>query len=639
MAIDAGSSIPRELRMPGTEDEFEGKKSMLVCRRCETKNKDSAVYCKNCGKSLEDERKTAEQQKRIAEDERRAEEKRRRAAEEEKRAAEEARRAEEEKKRFEEAARQSAEREKRELRDRLLEKEFSRAEYERILTGKEKRDIWVYRVENGGSHNRVQSSLFEFRQISQIVGVMVIGMMVLATFLPFFRVSGFLSYITGMIDDVDSANFYQVLAMIPEIDSDFDQAAWLLVIAAVAVLACCIFFAGKLIYEMFVVKVDEEHYIKTMESGCVYTLCASLFALISIAIFNGILQNELEDYISEGYWVLKIGAGVYVLIVGTIIASVISYMIKNNKLSIGMSGRSSFIVDNYDPTLPVRPYNIKLEKKNDKLMIDMEIVKAIDRPVNSIAVDLWMEYSNGEKETLNNIRFTTEGQLQQYIANNDNRFESEVDFRSTGFFGQISKVKCFTKEYEGVSGNVKGSGCYCIGNPREDEFFKALVSRQFDQNPESVSVEDMTNAIDQTEEEAVRLRRQLLRIIQNNSSSQLIILPDEDSLSHAQSPEIGPGRPIMIKQDDSTQKKEYETTDISNERKGTLREREEVFDVEILEEEPDLGWLDEEEPDSTEEGKTGIELEVNEYNEFCPYCGNRVHGMRFCGKCGKRVNP
>ena len=25
-------------------------------------------------------------------------------------------------------------------------------------------------------------------------------------------------------------------------------------------------------------------------------------------------------------------------------------------------------------------------------------------------------------------------------------------------------------------------------------------------------------------------------------------------------------------------------------------------------------------------------------NQFCPYCGAVVKGMRFCGQCGKRVN-
>lgn len=25
-------------------------------------------------------------------------------------------------------------------------------------------------------------------------------------------------------------------------------------------------------------------------------------------------------------------------------------------------------------------------------------------------------------------------------------------------------------------------------------------------------------------------------------------------------------------------------------------------------------------------------------NQFCPYCGAEVKGMRFCGQCGKRVN-
>mgnify|MGYP004493310337 CR=1 FL=1 len=25
-------------------------------------------------------------------------------------------------------------------------------------------------------------------------------------------------------------------------------------------------------------------------------------------------------------------------------------------------------------------------------------------------------------------------------------------------------------------------------------------------------------------------------------------------------------------------------------------------------------------------------------NQFCPYCGAEVRGMRFCGQCGKRVN-
>lgn len=26
------------------------------------------------------------------------------------------------------------------------------------------------------------------------------------------------------------------------------------------------------------------------------------------------------------------------------------------------------------------------------------------------------------------------------------------------------------------------------------------------------------------------------------------------------------------------------------------------------------------------------------FNQFCPYCGASVNGMRFCGQCGKKVN-
>ena len=40
-----------------------------------------------------------------------------------------------------------------------------------------------------------------------------------------------------------------------------------------------------------------------------------------------------------------------------------------------------------------------------------------------------------------------------------------------------------------------------------------------------------------------------------------------------------------------------------------------------------------------EKDKSEISQDKNtQINQFCPYCGAEVSGMRFCGKCGKRVN-
>ena len=47
--------------------------------------------------------------------------------------------------------------------------------------------------------------------------------------------------------------------------------------------------------------------------------------------------------------------------------------------------------------------------------------------------------------------------------------------------------------------------------------------------------------------------------------------------------------------------------------------------------------------DMEKEKKTEDKSEISQdkktqINQFCPYCGAEVKGMRFCGQCGKRVN-
>ena len=43
--------------------------------------------------------------------------------------------------------------------------------------------------------------------------------------------------------------------------------------------------------------------------------------------------------------------------------------------------------------------------------------------------------------------------------------------------------------------------------------------------------------------------------------------------------------------------------------------------------------------DKKTEDKSEISQEKKtQINQFCPYCGAKVKGMRFCGQCGKRVN-
>ena len=51
----------------------------------------------------------------------------------------------------------------------------------------------------------------------------------------------------------------------------------------------------------------------------------------------------------------------------------------------------------------------------------------------------------------------------------------------------------------------------------------------------------------------------------------------------------------------------------------------------------------EDKPEILQEKKVedGSEISQDEktlINQFCPYCGAKVRGMRFCGQCGKRVN-
>lgn len=47
--------------------------------------------------------------------------------------------------------------------------------------------------------------------------------------------------------------------------------------------------------------------------------------------------------------------------------------------------------------------------------------------------------------------------------------------------------------------------------------------------------------------------------------------------------------------------------------------------------------------DKSQDKKTEDKSEISQdkktqINQFCPYCGAVVKGMRFCGQCGKRVN-
>ena len=40
----------------------------------------------------------------------------------------------------------------------------------------------------------------------------------------------------------------------------------------------------------------------------------------------------------------------------------------------------------------------------------------------------------------------------------------------------------------------------------------------------------------------------------------------------------------------------------------------------------------------TEDSSEISQDKKTQINQFCPYCGAVVKGMRFCGQCGKRVN-
>lgn len=42
--------------------------------------------------------------------------------------------------------------------------------------------------------------------------------------------------------------------------------------------------------------------------------------------------------------------------------------------------------------------------------------------------------------------------------------------------------------------------------------------------------------------------------------------------------------------------------------------------------------------DKKAEDRSEVSPDKKTINQFCPYCGAAVKGMRFCGQCGKRVN-
>ena len=54
-----------------------------------------------------------------------------------------------------------------------------------------------------------------------------------------------------------------------------------------------------------------------------------------------------------------------------------------------------------------------------------------------------------------------------------------------------------------------------------------------------------------------------------------------------------------------------------------------------LENNPTIGKSQDKKTEDKPEISQGTRAQIN---QFCPYCGAVVKGMRFCGQCGKRVN-
>ena len=57
--------------------------------------------------------------------------------------------------------------------------------------------------------------------------------------------------------------------------------------------------------------------------------------------------------------------------------------------------------------------------------------------------------------------------------------------------------------------------------------------------------------------------------------------------------------------------------------------------VDMEKELPTIGKSQDKKTEDKPEISQGTRAQLN---QFCPYCGAVVKGMRFCGQCGKRVN-
>ena len=65
--------------------------------------------------------------------------------------------------------------------------------------------------------------------------------------------------------------------------------------------------------------------------------------------------------------------------------------------------------------------------------------------------------------------------------------------------------------------------------------------------------------------------------------------------------------------------------------------------VDMAKESPIMDTPQDRKPEISQDKKAEDMSEISQdkktqINQFCPYCGAEVRGMRFCGQCGKRVN-
>ena len=352
---------------------------------------------------------------------------------------------------------------------------------------------------------------------------------------------------------------------------------------------------------------------------------------VAILLYKWNLDISMEE--DNWRWIsINTQVGVWLmLLAGIALICVIVFYKSDTEAETKNKPNLEFEVMNYDPVLPIRMKTLKIRKENGKLILELTYAEFEWASIEEFIVDIQLVRYDGTVNTFaQNALFEKKGQnfarfqLQDAGYDLDSIASARVNILGYNIYKSL-------KKYE-----EKGSGFSAYSDYSVDELRSArFANSNMVMCMEKISGKTISAAVDrcipikiinarfaERKEEVNSMTdteyRERCRELEENIhmlESEVNVLNNEcERLSN-----------LKEKSRNSLQMSSLENNPIFVEK----------AQVDMEKELPTIGKSQDKKTEDKPEISQGTRAQIN---QFCPYCGAVVKGMRFCGQCGKRVN-